>query len=130
MKGVIYYWMALPEELRQSADLYPPMFQNGIVHLTEKEFLDKAQEEYRQAEKLAEQVKNDELAETILNAWVCSLSVDGSYENDILEPLHILQNRSPLNLTAILYRIQRKLPLSAEVTIEKLEKRQKTHRIK
>lgn len=121
-KGVIYYWMALPEELRQSADLYPPMFQNGIVHLTEKEFLDKAQEEYRQAEKLAEQVKNDELAETILNAWVCSLSVDGSYENDILEPLHILQNRSPLNLTAILYRIQRKLPLPAEVTIEKLEK--------
>lgn len=50
------------------------------------------------------------------------MSVDGSYENDILEPLHILQNRSPLNLTAILYRIQRKLPLSAEVTIEKLEK--------
>ena len=71
---------------------------------------------------MAEQVKNDELAETILNAWVCSLSVDGSYENDILEPLHILQNISPLNLTAILYRIQRKLPLPAEITIEKLEK--------
>ena len=126
MKGVIYYWMALPEEMRQSGDLYPPMFQSGILHLTEKEFLDKAQEEYRQAEKLAEQVKNDELAETILNAWVCSLAVDGSYENDILEPLHILQNRSPLNLTAILYRIQRKLPLPVEVTVEKLEKTAKT----
>lgn len=122
IKGVIFYWKALPEDMRCENELYPSMLMTGILHLEEKELLTSAREEYRQAFQAAEQVNNEELTKVILNTWVNALSVDGSFENDIMEPLQIIQSRYPLNVTAMIYWIQRKMPIPPEVTVEKLEK--------
>lgn len=123
IKGIILYWKALPTDVCVEDDFYPVMFNNGLLHLDEEQhqMLVEAGTAYRKAFQLADTIGNEGLMETILSIWINSLSVDSSFQNDILEPLHLLQEISPFNVTALLYMIQKKMKLSENVTVESLE---------
>lgn len=123
VKGIILYKKALPADIYSEDDFYPVMFNNGLLHLNEKQqqMLVEAGTVYRKAFQLANAIGSEGLTETILSIWINSLSVDSSFQNDILEPLHLLQEMSPFNVTVLLYMIQKKMKLPGNVTVESLE---------
>jgi len=123
VKGIILYWKALPTDVCVEDDFYPVMFNNGLLHLDEEQhqMLVEAETAYRKAFQLADTIGNERLMETILSIWINSLSVDSSFQNDVLEPLYLLQEMSHFNVTALLYIIQKKMKLPENVTIESLE---------
>lgn len=113
VKGIILYWKALPADVCVEDDFYPVMFNNGLLHLDEEQhqMLVEAGTAYRKAFRLADTIGNKGLMETILSIWINSLSVDSSFQNDVLEPLHLLQEISPFNVTVLLYMIQKRMEL-------------------
>lgn len=123
IKGIILYWKGLPKDLILEDDLYPVMFVNGLLHLDvdQRLMLKRATEAYRSAYQLAEYVGNDEYIEVILSIWLNTLSVDSSFQNDIIEPLQLLKEKNPFNITALFYMLQKRMVLDSEVTIENLE---------
>lgn len=124
VKGIILYWKALPADVCVEDDFYPVMFNNGLLHLDEEQhqMLVEAGTAYRKAFRLADTIGNKGLMETILSIWINSLSVDSSFQNDVLEPLHLLQEISPFNVTVLLYMIQKRMELPENVTVESLER--------
>lgn len=132
VKGIILYWKALPADVYVEDDFYPVMFNNGLLHLNKEQhqMLVEAGINYRKAFQLANTIDNEGLMESILSIWINSLSVDSSFQNDILEPLHLLQEINPFNVTALLYIIQKKMKLPKNVTVESLERYLKKDRNK
>lgn len=124
VKGIILYWQALPKDVCLADDFYPVMFTNGLLHMDDgqHQMLKKATEEYRKAYQLADNVNNGEQIEVILSIWINTLSVDSSFQEEILEPLQLLKTKNPFNVTVLLYMLQRKMVLDGEVTIESLER--------
>lgn len=124
IKGIILYWKALPADICVEDDFYPVMFNNGILHLDEeqRQMLVEAGAACRKAFQLANTVEDKGLVETVLSLWINSLSVDSSFQNDVMEPLHLLLEINPFNVTALLYMIQKKMKLPEKVTVESLER--------
>ncbi len=124
VKGIILYWKALPADVYMENDFCPVMLNNGLLHLDvgQHQILQEAGVAYRRAFRLADDIGNEELMENILSIWINSLSVDSSFQNDILEPLQLLLGINSFSVVALLYMIQRKIKLPENVTIESLER--------
>lgn len=123
MKGISYYWQSLPADVYSVYDLYPAMFTTGLIHMdqTQQQMIKQAIAEYRKAYQLADRINNHEQIDIILSCWINTLSVDSSFQEDILEPLHYMQNKNPFNVTGLLYMLQKKMPLNDTINIESLE---------
>ncbi len=124
VKGIILYWKAIPSDVCVEGDFGPVLFHDGLLHLDEGQcqMLKEAGAAYHRAFQLADAIGNAELAENILSIWISSLSVDGRLQNDIMEPLHLLQEINKFNVTALFYMIQKKMELPEGVTTESLER--------
>lgn len=124
VKGIVFYWRALPGDVCVEEDLYPVMFTNGLFHMDDEkhQMLKTATEEYRKAYQLAENVNNEEQMEVILSIWINTLSVDSSFQEEIMEPLQLQKAKNPFNVTMLLYMLQRKMVLDNEITLENLER--------
>lgn len=127
VKGIILYWKALPKDVCLADDFYPVMFTNGLLHMDvgQHQMLKDATEEYRKAYQLADNVNNREQVEVILSIWINTLSVDSSFQEEILEPLQLLKAKNPFDVTVLLYMLQRKMALDHEVSIESIERQLK-----
>ena len=123
LKGVIFYWKAIPRDVCLPDDLYPVMFANGLFKLETDglELIRSAVENYCKAYLLAENVENKMQMEVILSAWINTLSVDYEFQNAIAEPLELLKKSDSYNVTALLYMIHRGMELDENVTTENLE---------
>lgn len=123
LKGIIAYWKAMPNDVCLPDDLFPVMFANGLFQLevAQLELIRSAINDYRKAYQLAENAENKNQTEFILSAWVNTLSVDYSFQSDIMEPLHLLKESNPYNVTLLLFMMQRNMKLDDELTIDNLE---------
>lgn len=123
LRGIIAYWKAIPQDAYLPDNLFPVIFSNGLFQLdvVQLELIKTAINDYRKAYQLAESVENKEQVEIILSAWINTLSVDYTFQNDILEPLQLLKKNNPYNVILLLYMIQRNMELHEEVTIENLK---------
>lgn len=86
MKGISYYWQSLPADVYSVYDLYPAMFTTGLIHMdqTQQQMIKQAIAEYRKAYQLADRINNHEQIDIILSCWINTLSVDSSFQEDIL----------------------------------------------
>lgn len=132
MKANILYWEAIPEDVRLSNEIYPPMFCNGLLHLEVDAIahLKEASASCRMAYTLAIGMKNEEQIAQILGIWVNILSVETDLSNDILEPLQLLRKMDSFNVIVLLYSILKNFELDESVTTETIEKRLKTDKNK
>lgn len=132
VKGIIFYWKAIPEDLCLAGDFYPVMFNSGRLHLDagQRQMLREAGAAFRRAFHLADAIGNKRLMETILSSWISSLSVDSSFQNDILEPLQLLEGINPFSEAGLLYMIRRRMKLPESVTVKTLEQHMKKSRNK
>lgn len=125
MKAVILYWKAAPDDMHLSEELYPPMFCGGIIHLETEavKCIKKASELCREAYIFAESVKNTEMQIVVLTIWINILSIETDLKNDILYPLQKLQKIDTLNITLLLYSIQKNLDLDDSISIDSIKER-------
>lgn len=125
MKGIIFFWKAVPKDICLSEDLYPVIFTNGILHLdaASVEMITQGSKYCRQAYELAKYLDNAELIEMILSVWICILSVDVQHQKEIMEPLNLIKEYNPFNVTLLLYSILYNLDLDSAITCDNLEKR-------
>ena len=132
MKANILYWQAIPEDVCLSDEIYPPLFCNGIIHLDEEAiaYLKEAAASCRMAYTFAVGMKNEEQIIQILGIWINILSVEANLNNEVWEPLQILQKLDSLNVTALLYSLLKNLELNESITVEVIEKRLKTDKNK
>lgn len=132
MKANILYWKAIPEDVRLSDEIYPPLFCNGMIHLDEDAiaYLKDASSSCRMAYTFAVGTKNEELIIQILGIWVNILSVETDLSNEVWEPLQILRKIDSLNVTVLLYSILKNIELDEGITVEIIEKRLKADKNK
>lgn len=127
MKAIILYWKSAPDDMHLSEELYPPMFCGGIIHLETEavKCIKKASELCSEAYILAESVKNTEMQILILTIWINIISIETDLKNDILYPLHKLQKIDPLNVTLLLYAIQKNPDLDDSISASSIKERLK-----
>lgn len=127
VKGIIQYRKVLPEDVCLADDFYPVMFISGLFYMDQgqQQVLREASKEFRKAYQLAVNVENDIQIEAILSSWLNALSLDDSFQNDIMEPLELLRRKNPFNAMVLLFMLHKRMELGHEVTMESLEQQLK-----